>query len=106
MGFSLTALLRAYYSCRGGKRNSAYQLKYEDDYGNKLLILRKQLEDNSYQIGRYICFVITYPTIREIFAANFVDRVIHHLLINHIEEQIDKTFIYDSFACRKEHGVI
>lgn len=106
MQFSLTTVLGAYYSCRGGKRNSTYQLEYESDYENNLLVLQRQLEDNSYQIGRYICFVITYPTIREIFAANFVDRVVHHLLINHIEEQIDKTFIYDSFACRKDHGVI
>lgn len=100
------SILRAYYSCRKGKRNSIYQLEFEENYENNLLLLHKQLEDNSYQIGRSICFVITYPTIREIFAANFVDRVVHHLLINHIEEQIDKTFIYDSFACRKEHGVI
>jgi hypothetical protein len=106
MQVSLTTLLGAYYSCRRGKRNSAYQLKYESDYESNLLILKKQLEDNLYQIGQSMCFVITYPTIREIFAANFVDRVVHHLLINQIEDQIDKTFIYDSFACRKKHGVI
>jgi len=106
MQFDLTSLLKAYYSCRKGKRNSTYQLEYESDYENNLLLLHKQVEDNLYQIGPSLCFVITYPTTREIFAANFVDRVIHHLLINYIEEQIDKTFIYDSFACRKDHGVI
>jgi hypothetical protein len=106
MQVSLTTILEAYYSCRKGKRNSTYQLSFEYDYENKLLKLHQQLKENLYQIGTSICFVITYPTVREIFAANFIDRVIHHLLINQIEEKIDKTFIYDSFACRKEHGVI
>ncbi|MFA7142606.1 MAG: RNA-directed DNA polymerase [Candidatus Dojkabacteria bacterium] len=106
MHFDLEALFLAYYSCRRGKRNSTYQLEFEVEYENKLLILQEQLKEASYQIGRSICFVITYPTVREIFAANFVDRVVHHLLINNIEGQIDKTFIWDSFACRKKHGVI
>ncbi|KUK77828.1 MAG: retron-type reverse transcriptase [candidate division WS6 bacterium 34_10] len=100
------SILRAYYSCRKGKRNSTYQLSFESLYERNLISLEKQLQEDRYKIGKSICFVITYPTVREIFAANFVDRVVHHLLINHIEEQIDKTFIYDSFACRKEHGVI
>lgn len=106
MPFKLASIISAYYSCRKGKRNSMYQLAFEYNFEQNLLALQKQFKNSSYKIGKSTCFVITYPTVREIFAANFIDRVVHHLLINQIEEKIDRTFIYDSFACRKERGVI
>jgi len=106
MSFDLSSIISAYYSCRKGKRNSIYQLLFEAYFENNLITLQEQLKSNSYVIGHSLCFVITYPSTREIFAANFIDRIVHHLLINQIEDRIDRTFIYDSFACRKEHGVI
>ena len=106
MIFTLSTLLKAYYSCRKGKRYSSRALNLEYNYEEELYKLHKELLSKEYEIGKCICFAITYPTIREIFAADFRDRVVHHLLINHIEKDIDKTFIYDSFACRKEKGGI
>ncbi len=106
MPFKLASIISAYYLCRKGKRNSTYQLTFEYNFEQNLLALQKQFKNNSYKIGKSTCFVITYPSTREIFAANFTDRIVHHLLISYIEPPIDKTFIYDSFACRKEHGVI
>ena len=106
MVFNISSLLSAYYSCRRGKRNSFYALEFEYNYERNLYTLHNDLVSKEYGIGRSVCFVITYPTIREIFAANFRDRVVHHLLISHIEKDIDKTFIYNSLACRKEKGGI
>lgn len=106
MVFDIHNILKAYYSCRKGKRNSLYALCFENNYEEKIYNLAQDLITHRYRIGQSTCFVITYPTIREIFAANFTDRVVHHLLINHIGEKIDKTFIYDSFACRKSKGTI
>ncbi len=106
MVFSLESIINAYYSCRKGKRNSFYQLSFEKSLEENLYNLSYDLTNRKYEVGTSSCFVITFPTIREIFAASFVDRVVHHLLINYIEAEIDRTFIYDSFACRKEHGVV
>jgi len=106
MVFNISSLLSAYYSCRRGKRNSFYALEFEHNYERNLYTLHNDLVSKKYTIGRSVCFVITYPTLREIFAANFRDRVVHHLLISHIEKDIDKTFIYNSLACRKEKGGI
>lgn len=106
MVFDLESCLRAYYSCRKGKRNSQYQLEFETEYERNLYKLSQDLINRKYEIGKSSCFVITYPTVREIFAANFTDRVVHHLLINHIGKDIDKTFIYDSLACREKKGAI
>lgn len=104
MVFDLPSLLQAYYSYRKGKRNCVYVSEFENTLENKLYLLHQELLNRSYTIGKSQCFVITYPTTREIFAASFRDRIVHHLLINHIEKHIDKKFIYDSLACRKNKG--
>lgn len=44
------------------------------------------------------------PKIREIFAPDYKDRIIHHLIIDRIGQFIDKKFIFDSYANRKDKG--
>ena len=51
------------------------------------------------------CFVVTEPKPREIFAAEFRDRVVHHLVITVMEPIWERKFIHSSFACRKGKGV-
>ncbi len=101
---SLDNLIKAYCSCRKHKRNSLYALDFESDWETSLKNLQVELLTRSYEIGQSTGFVITYPTMREIFAANFKDRVLHHLLISVLEPAIDPQFIYDSYACRNERG--
>lgn len=48
--------------------------------------------------------MVTYPKVREIFAADFSDRIIHHLLVSEIEPYFERVFIHNSFACRKGKG--
>ncbi len=45
------------------------------------------------------------PVKREIFAAHFRDRVMHHWLINKLNPLFENIFIPDSFACRVGKGV-
>ena len=42
---------------------------------------------------------------REIIAADFRDRVVHHVLIDRLEAVYEPIFIHDSYACRKEKGL-
>ena len=51
-------------------------------------------------IWRSIYFIQKYPVKREIFAWDFRDRVIHHLIYNYIAPIFEKEFIYDSYSCR------
>ena len=44
------------------------------------------------------------PKPREVFAADFRDRVVHHLLVSHQERIFEPRFIHDSYACRKGKG--
>ncbi|MEA1969484.1 MAG: reverse transcriptase/maturase family protein, partial [Thermodesulfobacteriota bacterium] len=49
-------------------------------------------------------FEIYEPKKRNISAAVFRDRVVHHALCNIIEPIFNKSMIYDSYACRKGRG--
>jgi retron-type reverse transcriptase len=50
-----------------------------------------------------MCYSGAAPKER-LFPAAFRDRVVHHAVHDVIEPFIDKTFIYDSYACRKDKG--
>lgn len=69
-----------------------------------LVTLEQNLNSKSYKPGKSICFAVKYPKLREIFAAEFKDRVVHHLLVKQLEPSFERRFIYDSFACRKNKG--
>jgi hypothetical protein len=43
---------------------------------------------------------------REIFAADFRDRVIHHLVVNYLEPLYEPMLILDSYSCRKGKGTL
>jgi len=51
-----------------------------------------------------ICFNADKPVKREVFAADFRDRVVHHLIYSYISPIFEKTFINDSYSCRKGKG--
>jgi len=72
----------------------------EDEIGR----LHKELSTKSYRHGKYRLFTIYDPKERRIAAAPFRDRVVHHAVHDVIEPVIDNTFIYDSYACRKDKG--
>ncbi|PJA89066.1 MAG: hypothetical protein CO138_02405 [Candidatus Moranbacteria bacterium CG_4_9_14_3_um_filter_33_15] len=102
--FSFFYLVQAYYQCRRTKRKSQSATQFELDFEKSLLAMEKELQARTYQCGRYICFAITDPKIREVWAADFRDRITHHLLINYLEPIWEHKFIFHSYACRQEKG--
>lgn len=97
-------LYRCYLSCRRNKRNTLNQLDFESNAEGNLIRLEKELNTRTYRPGRSICFVLKKPKLREVFAADFRDRIVHHVLIEHLSEICEPRFIYDSFACRPQKG--
>lgn len=102
----LVDLLRAYYDARKHKRNTRNQLKFEVNLEENLVALRDELLAHTYKVGRSTCFIIEDPVKREIFAADFRDRVVHHLVYNYIAPIFERTFITDSYSCRKGKGTL
>lgn len=97
-------LYRAYLDCREHKRKTVNALKFELDLERNLKKLLDELKSGVYQPGRSICFIVTEPCPREIFAADFRDRAVHHLFVRELIAKAEKTFIYDSYACRENKG--
>ena len=100
----LADLFKAYYSCRKNKRNTLNALAFELNLEEELIKLKEALENGTYTISSSIAFTVDKPVKREIFAANFRDRVVHHFLIQKMNAVFEKHFIYDSYACRKAKG--
>jgi hypothetical protein len=109
-------LVQAYLDCRQHKRNSSSCQAFESHLERNLCDLYEELISGSYQPGRSICFVITRPKPREVWAAEFRDRIVHHLLYNHIAPRFIAGFVAGSSACipgrgtlyaaqRLEHGI-
>ena len=105
-GYSIELLVQAYYDCRKNKRNSASALRFEQDLERNLARLHESLLDGSYRPGRSKCFVITEPKPREVWAAEFRDRIVHHLLYNQISDRFYRRFIADSCACIPGRGTL
>ncbi|MFI3242415.1 MAG: RNA-directed DNA polymerase [Alphaproteobacteria bacterium] len=103
---SLTEVFDAYYACRKNKRNKPSAVEFELNLEDNLIQLWQEINDLSYEPKRSICFIVEKPVKREIFAANFRDRIIHHLLINKTMDLFEASFITDSYACRKNKGML
>lgn len=103
--FAFRSLDQAYRSCRKRKRGTINALKFEQNLLDQLCDLEGELENRSYRPGRSICFLTGSPKLREVFAADFRDRVVHHLLVPHLERIFEPTFIHDVHSNRTGRGI-
>lgn len=104
--FSFEELVKAYFDCRKNKRNTRSALAFEQRLESNLRQLHDELVDGRYRPGRSVCFVITRPKPREVWAATFRDRIVHHLLYNRIAPRFHASYIADSCACIPGRGTL
>ena len=100
----LADLHQAYYDARRHKRQKPYQQHFERSAEANLERLCDELWQRTYRPQPSTCFIITDPKRREVFAAQFRDRVVHHLYYNYVHEMLERTFIADSYSCIKHRG--
>ncbi len=70
-----------------------------------LCLIQEELINQTYSVSEYKNYVVYEPKKRQISALPLKDRVVQHALVNFIEPIIDKSFIFDSHACRAGHGL-
>lgn len=102
--FTIEKLYKAYKDCLHNKKNTVNALKFELKREKNIFQLLSELKDRQYKISRHICFIVKEPSPREIFAGDFRDRVVHHLLCNEIQGLFERDFIKSSYANRKGKG--
>jgi hypothetical protein len=104
--FQIEELFQAYYDARRNKRSTTSQLRFELNLEENVVQLYRDLCSRKYVVGTSMCFVINDSVQREVFAADFRDRVVHHFLYNRLSPFFERKFIYDSYSCRKGKGTL
>ena len=96
----------AFYDAARHKHKMSYVVKFERNLKNNLDSLCTDLLTHQYVAQPSTCFVVDYPKKREVFAAMFRDRVVHHLYFNYTHQMFERTFIADSYSCIKGRGTL
>ena len=94
----------AFEDAARGKHKMSYVRKFEEDLAENLNLLCDELLSRTYIALPSKCFIVSYPKKREIFAAMFRDRIVHHLYFNYTHHLYERTFIADSYSCIKGRG--
>ena len=101
---SFPNLLQAARLASRGKRFRPNVAAFALDLESELHQLQHELVSRSYRPGPYRTFLVHDKKPRFISAAPFRDRVVHHALCQVIEPIFERSFLYDSYACRKGKG--
>lgn len=104
--FPFEELYFAYLDCLRRKANTASARRFELHLERNLVELYEELITGVYWPGRSICFGIRFPKFREVWAADFRDRIVHHLFYRRLGPRFEKAFIVDSCASIKERGTL
>jgi RNA-directed DNA polymerase len=102
--FNFHRLYKAYIACRRNKRNKADALEFELNHEHYLTDLVEELRKHRYRPLTSTFFYTDKPKHREICAADFRDRIVHHLVYSELAPRWEKVFIYHSYACRPGKG--
>lgn len=94
----------AYNEAIKHKKHKPYVEKFSKSIDYNLICLRDDLWKRCYTPESSTCFIIDHPKKREVYAASFRDRIVHHLYYNYTHEFFEKTFINDSYSCIKGKG--
>jgi len=102
----VAAFYMAFEEARKGKLKTVNEQKFEEDRDRNMAELARKVLEHKYEPLRGVAFIITDPTPREIFAASFGDRMIHHFLIQQTGNFWDKRLSPRSFSCREGKGTL
>lgn len=100
----LLDLYAAYACAKQHKASKPYVLHFRKYLDKNLRKLCDDLWKRKYKPEPSSCFIVMRPKQREVFAAQFRDRVVHHLYYNYTHVLYERTFIQDSYSCIPGRG--
>ncbi len=101
---SIENLLDAWREFLSGKKKRRDVQEFAVHLENHLFDLRRDFVQGTWQHGGYMRFTVCDPKPRIIHKASVRDRVLHHAIVRVIERFFDRSFIYDSWSCRRGKG--
>ena len=101
---SVDNLLSAWQEFSKGKRKRKDVQEFQLRLMDNIFSLYNELAGFTYKHSSYHAFNISDPKPRNIHKATVRDRLLHHAIYRILYPFFDKTFIADSFSCRKNKG--
>lgn len=102
----LYALWQSFNMAKRAKLRTEDEHKFDAYSMDNLMRLEEDIISRRYEPSGGRAFIIFDPVIREIFAASFRDRIVHHFLYAMTGFWWDNRFIYDSYSCRDGKGTL
>ncbi len=87
-----------------GKKSKPAVATFLFNLENEVIDIEHELWEKSYSPRTYTTFMVHDPKDRMICAADFRDRVVHHAICSVVGPIFERSFIHDSYACRKGKG--
>lgn len=100
----LKNLYAAFYKAQKGKATTPAVMAYRQALQANLIRLREHILSGQVPIGDYHYFRIYDPKERQICAAPFEQRVLHHALMNVCHDRFERAQIDHSYASRLDKG--
>ena len=94
----------AYYDCCKHKGSTPGCIEYQMNYIANNYQLYIDLNSMEYEISKSKAFCVTRPKLREVFCADFRDRIIHHLLAIKFTDILEGEMTDKAYACRVGKG--
>ena len=98
-------LLRAYRLACRHKGATNNRLRFELRREELLSELTASILRREYVPAPSTRFIVTEPVTREVIAANFRERVVHHYIDEYLSPYLERILIYDCYSCRKYKGI-
>ena len=97
-------LASAFHAAASGKRGRPDLEQFRDRLDDSLADLRRDILAGTVRVGEARSFRIRDPKPRQIHAPVFRERVLHHAIMAHAGPVLDRSLIFDTYACRLGKG--
>lgn len=101
---SLDNLYLAFYKAKKNKESKSEIINFKSNLNYNLIKIQDGILNGNIKIGNYHFFTIYDPKERQICAADFPERILHHALMNICHPVFENQQIFDSYATRKNKG--
>lgn len=101
---SVENLLAGWREFVRGKRTKRDVQEFQHRLMDNILELHRDLKGGTYRHGGYHAFKINDPKPRDTHKASIRDRLVHHALYRKLYPFFDRSFVADSYSCRKGKG--
>lgn len=90
----------AYYECLKNKARTLNAMLFTLNLEQNIRKLWQEINGRNYEIGKSIAFIVEHPVKREVFAANFRDRIVHVWICQRLIPLIEE-YLPDSMASNR-----